>query len=117
MDPEHLKKQFEERNSRSVASAAEAQAVADSDKNDRERKAEQGRAALRDVVVPYFKELEASFDKENLWRRFLLGFALDPCVTIFLPHVTKIKSAKDVGVFDWDSRSEGRVGEDVVKCP
>jgi hypothetical protein len=63
MDPEDLKKRFEEKNSKVTASAAGAKAEAESQKSEQEKRAEVGRAAVRDVVVPYFKEIEATFPK------------------------------------------------------
>jgi hypothetical protein len=63
MDPKDLKKRFEEKNASATASVAEATAEAEAQKYELEKRAEEGRAALRDVVVPYFAELEAAFPK------------------------------------------------------
>jgi hypothetical protein len=63
MDPEDLKKRFEERSSKNTIEAAEAKAETDTQATEQQKRIEVGRAAIRDIVIPYFREIEATFPK------------------------------------------------------
>ena len=63
MDPEDLKKLFEERYSKGAAEAARAKAETNSQMSEQEVRAEIGRVAMRDIIVPYFREIEAAFPR------------------------------------------------------
>ena len=65
MDPEELKKRFEEKRSKIAASAAQAGVEAKAQESEQEQKVEAGRVAIRDMVLPYFKEIEAALPKDQ----------------------------------------------------
>jgi len=63
MDPKELAKLYEKKNAEIAAAAAEQKAQQDAQKAQIKKRIEQGRVALRDVVIPYFQELVAEFPK------------------------------------------------------
>ena len=64
MEPHELKKRLDEKKAKSAANAAQERARLDAQVAERKAKAEEGRAALKDVVIPYFKELQKTFGKD-----------------------------------------------------
>jgi hypothetical protein len=62
MDPQELANLFEKKNAKRAARAAEEKSKSDA-KADWQMRAEQGRVALREVVIPYFQELVETFPK------------------------------------------------------
>jgi hypothetical protein len=63
MDPKELAKMHEEKNARIAAAVAEKKAQVEAQKVEDKKRVEQGRTALREVVIPYFKEIQAAFPK------------------------------------------------------
>jgi hypothetical protein len=60
-DPKELAKLYEKKNAESAPKAAEDKAKSEASQSDLKHRIEQGRRALRDVVIPYFTELQAAF--------------------------------------------------------
>jgi hypothetical protein len=63
MDPKELAGLFEKKNADIAAKTAQENAQLDAQKTEREKRIAEGRAALLNVVIPYFKEIEATFPK------------------------------------------------------
>jgi hypothetical protein len=63
MDPKELAKLYEKKSAESAAKAAENKAQMDVQQAEFRKRVEQGRTALRDVVIPYFQELVSAFPK------------------------------------------------------
>jgi hypothetical protein len=63
MDPRDLKKLFDEKKAATRAADARAKSVKETQQAEFERLAQEGHAALRDVVVPYLQKVSAEFLK------------------------------------------------------
>jgi hypothetical protein len=63
MDPKDLKKRFEKKSARRAAESAQARAAEETEKAERADRVVQGQAALEKVVIPYFREIEATFQR------------------------------------------------------
>jgi len=78
MDPDELAKLYERRKAERAASTAKVLALLEANQQavqaEREQQAQWGQTALRDVVIPYFRELEATFPNAE--------FKLDPAATL-----------------------------------
>jgi hypothetical protein len=61
MNPNELAELFARKKAERAAKAADEKSKLDAQKEAQQKRAEQGRAALRDVVVPYFQEVAATF--------------------------------------------------------
>ena len=75
MDPKELAKLYEKKSAVTAAEATEKKAQMDAQKAEFQKRAEQGHAALRDVVIPYFQELVSSFPKGHF--KFNSAAAMD----------------------------------------
>jgi hypothetical protein len=64
-DPKELAKLYEKKNAESAPKAAEDKAKSEASQSDLKHRIEQGRRALRDVVIPYFTELQAAFPTDH----------------------------------------------------
>jgi hypothetical protein len=63
MEPEDLKKRFDEKAARASAEAAQQKAKVLEQQAELDRKIQESHKALNEVVIPYFKEIEAVFPR------------------------------------------------------
>jgi hypothetical protein len=63
MDPKELAALHAKKKAATAADVAKNKIQADKQKEEFQKRVEQGRAAMRDVVIPYFKELVSAFPK------------------------------------------------------
>ena len=61
MGPKELAERYAQKNADKVAEMAKLQAQEKARQDAFQRRAEQGRTAMREVVIPYFKEVQAAF--------------------------------------------------------
>jgi hypothetical protein len=89
MDPKELAQLFEEKNADKAAKTAQEKAQLEAQRAERQKRTEAGRVALRDVVIPYFKKLVATFPKGQ--------FSFDPAALMDSETHTSVAVSFKIG--------------------
>jgi hypothetical protein len=89
MDPKELATLHAKKKAATAAETAKSKIAAEKQQEEFRKRVEQGRAAMRDVVIPYFKELVSAFPKGQ--------FKFNPGVTVEAETLAPVAVAFKIG--------------------